>query len=68
MEEAKIDAEQIYVNDDGVMKIICPFCGALQTPRRRSYEDAQDAAVISLNKNDSLKIEKKKKTSEAAEI
>lgn len=118
MEEARTEAEQIYVNDGGVMKIICPFCGALQTPRRRSYEDAQDAAedaaaqcdcdearewrmrtvakctvkpfradakpenvevaackfssqitaVISLNKNDGLKIEKKKKTSEAAEI
>lgn len=44
MEEARTESEQIYVNDGGVMKIICPFCGALQTPRRRSYEDAQDAA------------------------
>lgn len=44
MEEARTESEQIYVNDGGIMKIICPFCGALQTPRRRSYEDAQDAA------------------------
>lgn len=29
MEEARTEAEQIYVNDGGVMKIICPFCGAL---------------------------------------
>ena len=35
---------EIYINDGGILKIVCPFCGSLQNPRRSGYEDAQDAA------------------------
>lgn len=36
-------AETIYINDNGVQKIMCPFCGTLHSPTRKYYPSKSDA-------------------------
>lgn len=36
-------AETIYINDNGIQKIMCPFCGTLHSPTRKYYPSKSDA-------------------------